>query len=92
MSIRKTKKASTKILKEILEKYELDKPQLDEMKILLFEFVQFMNTKQVKETLLDYHMEISAKQPPQDRLKEPPLDRSKQPPQDRRKQPPPFLV
>ncbi len=38
------------------------------------------------------YVEISAKQPPQDRLKQPPLDRSKEPPQDRTKEPPPFLV
>lgn len=58
MSKRKTKKKASKILKEILEKYEFEKPQVDEMKILLFAFVQFMTPKEVKETLLDYHIEL----------------------------------
>lgn len=58
MSRRKTKKAANKILNEIVEKYEFEKPQLDEMKVLLFEFVQFMTKKQVKEILVDYHIHI----------------------------------
>ena len=63
MSHRKTKKKSNKILKEILEKYdygnnETDKILLQEMKDLLYAFVQFMTTKEVKETLLDYYIEI----------------------------------
>ena len=58
MSVRKTKKASTKILNEILAKYELDAGELEEMKILLFAFVQFMTTKEVKKTMEDYGIYI----------------------------------
>ncbi|MGZ4055312.1 MAG: hypothetical protein ACXVDZ_14285 [Bacteroidia bacterium] len=56
MSKRKTKKAASIILKQILEKYDLEAPQLEEMKILLYAFVQFMTIKEVKETLKDYHI------------------------------------
>lgn len=61
MSHRKTKKLSKQILKEILQKYEYtnsetDQILLEEMKILLYEFVQIMTVKEVKETLKDYHI------------------------------------
>jgi hypothetical protein len=63
MSHRKNKKESKKILQEILSKYEFqnndaDRAQLAEMKILLYEFVQIMNYKQIKETLKDYHIHL----------------------------------
>lgn len=50
------------------------------------------NFSELIEDFSNSQLEISAKQPPQDRLKQPPLDRSKEPPQDRTKEPPPFLV
>ncbi len=55
---------------------------------------KFFNPKEqrLRKSHPNHEVEISAKQPPQDRLKEPPLDRSKEPPQDRTKEPPPFLV
>lgn len=60
MSHRKTKKASSIILKEILEKYDLGSNELKEMKILLYEFVQIMNTKEVKEILKDYNIYLAS--------------------------------
>jgi|GEM_PF-5666353 len=58
MGRRKSKKAASIIIKLILEKYDLTASELEELKILLYEFVQFMTTKAIKETLKDYNIII----------------------------------
>ena len=58
MGVRKTKKASKKILNEILAKYELDASEFEELNILLFAFVQFMTAKEVRKTMEDYGIYI----------------------------------
>lgn len=58
MGRRKSKKAASIILKLILEKYDLTTSELEELKILLYEFVQFMSTKAIKETLTDYNIHL----------------------------------
>jgi len=42
----------------INKKYLFEKDQLEEMEFLLGEFVKFMTHEEVKEILLDYHIEL----------------------------------
>lgn len=42
----------------ISKKYVFEKDQLEELEFLLGEFVKFMSHEEVKEILLDYHIEL----------------------------------
>jgi len=45
-------------MQQILKKYEYDQDSIDEMRILLNEFVKFMNHEEIVEILKDYHIEL----------------------------------